>query len=175
MRIRRTGIGLLFVLAITIVASLLPQVAYAQCGAVGQPPCPPGGGKKKPTLLPPKSTATPTADVTLTTYALTYLPCYATIFPHTYETAAAALTQTLDDWSYWAETTADVAVNRCMTGTPSPVFIPPVAGPVYVLPGVKNVLILVLLIGVLSGGLFLILRGFRPPNPNEPPNQKKEK
>jgi hypothetical protein len=50
------------------------------------------------------------------------------------------------------------------------VFIPPVAGPTFVPPGVKNVLILVLLIGGLSSGTFLILRGFRPPNPNKPPN-----
>jgi len=38
----------------------------------------------------------------------------------------------------------------------------------------SGMLILVLLIGVLTGGLFIIVRGIRPPNPNKPPNPSKK-
>lgn len=182
MRIRQLAAVLFLGVLIAGTATMLaPQVVHAQCGLVGQPPCPP---KKRPTATEPRSTRTPTstptpsmvfvpqstgqggtlmppADQTFTAFALTYLPCYHTIFPPAYKTAAAALTQSLNDWSYWAETTADAAVDRCMTGTPmppTPLFIPPTAGPVFLRPGVKNVLILVMIIGVLFTGGVLIAR-----------------
>ncbi len=148
-----------------------------------------GGGKKqKPPLILPTNTPTPTpnvfqtftaetltaearlkapappafnpADATATALEFTYLQCYATIFPPLYQTAAAALTQTSNDWSSQAEATADVAVNRCAYGTPpspTPVFIPPVAGPQFLPPGVINI-IGILIIIVCFGGLFLFLR-----------------
>ncbi|MCL4530816.1 MAG: hypothetical protein M1282_15575 [Chloroflexi bacterium] len=100
------------------------------------------------------------ADATATALEFTYLQCYATIFPPLYQTAAAALTQTSNDWSSQAEATADVAVNRCAYGTPpspTPVFIPPVAGPQFLPPGVINI-IGILIIIVCFGGLFLFLR-----------------
>ncbi|MBI2758075.1 MAG: hypothetical protein HYX49_05295 [Chloroflexi bacterium] len=104
------------------------------------------------------------ADATATALQFRYLQCYATIFPPLYQTAAAALTQTSNDWSSQAEATADVAVNWCAYGTPSsptPVFIPPIAGPNFLAPGVINMIIAVLIIVVSIAGLFLLLRSRR--------------
>ncbi len=114
-----------------------------------------------PFLHPPAPPAFNPADATATALEFAYLQCYATIFPPAYQTAAVALTQTSNDWSSWAEATADVAVNRCAYGTPvspTPVFIPPVAGPNSLGPGIINITVAVLIIIVCFGGGFFLIR-----------------
>jgi hypothetical protein len=138
--------------------------------------------------VPPKPTSTPTATLvfkplssggagtvtpdTLNIY-LTVDACVSATLPSIVLTAAA-LTPPPNH-----NATMVALFNNCITLlTPTAmkgkVVIPPMAGPVFLKPGVINLLILVLLIGVLSGGTFLILRGFRPPNPNKPPSPNKK-
>lgn len=185
----------LLVLGIFIAASIVvprPQTVHAQTctDPTGMPiPCPDKNKKKKSTSIPPRPTSTPTATIvfqpqstgqggTLIPFAtetptLTSTPpWYATwVWCQNYAEATMIATLGHDDVPNgpgtpdWHAT----AVAPCdkYKATATPFVIPPVAGPVFVPPGVKNALILVLLIGALAGGVFLILRGSKPPNPNK--------
>ncbi|HEY5983540.1 MAG TPA: hypothetical protein VIU38_08700, partial [Anaerolineales bacterium] len=68
----------------------------------------------------------------------------------------------------------ETAVAPCNTPAPTttPFVIPPVAGPIFVPPGVKNVLILVAIIAVIWGGGAIVLRRLRPPGPPIKPLKK---
>ena len=166
-------------LAIFIVALVYAAIpytsAYAACGIPGAPPCPPpsgggggggggsrGGGRKKP-AIPPTNTPTPidTATPTISGPAWT-------------QTAIAGVNQVATQLcSAYLTATPVSVVNWYPCGTPTPhVFIPPVDGPIFLLPGVINIIIGVLIIIIcFGGGFFLIRRGFKPPNPNTPSTQ----
>jgi hypothetical protein len=149
-----------FFLAILFAAGLTlmrPQVVHAQCGLPGTPPCEPsggGGGRKKPTLIPhkPIATSTPTLTPTVNPVYLTAIGCWEDIYRKT--PAPELPTPSWND--------IQVDAPQCLpTLTPSPtpyIFIPPVAGPVFLLPGVAVMLILVLIGLLFIGGLILVIR-----------------
>jgi hypothetical protein len=139
--------GIIF---ITIIATLIPFAAQAQCpvGAVCTP-APSGGGgsgkKQKPPLI--LATGTPTiSDLAWT---------------QTVSQGQVNVAGTL--CSYWMTVTPVNVVNWYPCGTPTAsatphIFIPPIAGPVFLLPGVINIIIAVLIIVVCIGAGFLLLR-----------------
>ncbi len=146
------GFVFLFLLGILIAANITlitSQVAQAQsCNPFGAP-CPPPKSNK-PTLPPPSATPTFTPTPTSTS------------------TPTPTVISTYDLILTWAAET-----QMAVTPTRTP-FSPPVAGPTFVAPGVAVMLISLLIGLLLIGGLFMLLRGFKPPNPNKPssPNQQ---
>ncbi len=149
------SVGILITALIFVAISY--QTVQAQCGVTGAsclPPSPPpspvggggggggnGGGKRsKPPLILPTRTPTPNAIQTFTAETLTAQP---------------SLTPT--------------ATPCVLCPVPN---VPPtvVAGPVFLLPGVINMLIIIALIALLAGALFFMFRGSKPSGPNEPSN-----
>lgn len=122
---------LIFVFAIT--ALILPQAAQAQtCDPATGQSCPPSsGGVRKKKIASPLP---PTPDL-MGTLVGTY----------TAETLTAQ---------------APVPATPCPL-CPLPDIQPTVvAGPIFLLPGVINILIIIVLIGLLAGGLILVVRRF---------------
>ena len=184
MRIRQFAAALfLGVLIAGLISTLAPQVVYAQCGLVGQPPC--EKKTKIPTRVPPSRTPTPTSTPTPTlllapqyggeggtlipigpapadTATPTTPPWYLTVVACRNSLEATAISTLGHDDIPPAEPPGvhETIVAPCERYVPTatPFFIPPTAGPVFLLPGVKNVLILVLIIGVLFTGGVLIAR-----------------
>jgi hypothetical protein len=186
-----TGLAMIAI-SLAAVLSLPPEIVHAQCGPATGNPCPPGDKKKKPTptdtALPrPTKTPAPSSTPTLV-FQVQSTGEGGTLIPIT--TPTATLTpeppwfQTLVACRNIAELTAiatlghddtnpgehETAIAPCATYAPAATkfVIPPVAGPVFLQPGVKNTLILVLLIGVLLGALIIVVRRFKAPNPNKP-------
>ncbi|HEY2979957.1 MAG TPA: hypothetical protein VGJ22_02145 [Anaerolineales bacterium] len=175
--------ALLLFLGVFVAASLAviaSPAAYAQqCyDPTGAPiPCP--EKEKKPSKTPPRPTVTPSATETPTiafvpqatavvgtptslatetptipSDLLTAQACWDRVFLTAYATLTAG-PRPENTAEYFAD------VSDCYpTPTDSylPVLIPPTAGPVFLRPGVKNVLILVMIIGVLFTGGVLIAR-----------------
>ncbi len=129
------SVFLLVILVIAITALILPQAAQAQtCDPATGQSCPPssGGTRKKKSASP----LPPTPDLMGTLVG-----------------------------TYTAETlTAQASVPP--PSTPCPLCPLPdvqptaVAGPIFLLPGVINTLIIVVLIALLAGGLILVVRRF---------------
>ena len=161
---------------IAIISVLIPLVVQAQCdpatGACPLPPPPSGGGGKKnpPTPIPPQpiKTQTPTSTFT-STPTISDFAWTQTTQANANQVATALCS------AYQTVTPANV-VNWYPCGTPTAtvtphVFVPPVAGPTILRPGVINIIIAVLIIIVCLGGGFLFFRGgIKPPNPNKPPS-----
>ena len=166
-------------LCVTLLAALIPSPVQGQtCGLPGLPDCPPREKKTKiPTRVPP--TGTPTATPTLvfapqsggeggtlipiSTVTTAVPPWYATWVTCQGDLEATMIATLGHDDLCGGPCTPDwhaTAVAPCdkYKATATPFFIPPVAGPVFLAPGVKNVLILVLIIGVLLTGGVLIAR-----------------
>jgi hypothetical protein len=168
---------------VALAGALTPQPVRAQTchGPTGAPiPCP--DKKKTPTDIPPSGTPTFTATIVFqpqsTGQGGTLIPMSDTPTPTlpsweqtdiaicwrgTYDSAMATLfaktpAYNNNDWA-----TADFSGDQCIqTREPAPTatkFIPaPIEGPVFLRPGVVNVLILVMIIGVLFTGGVLIAR-----------------
>jgi hypothetical protein len=159
----------IFIFAL-VYAAIPYTSAYAACGIPGAPPCQPpsggggggGGGKKKP-AVPPRNTPTPINSDT---------PTPTISGPAWTQTAIAGVNQVATQLcSAYLTATPVSVVNWYPCGTPTPhVFIPPVDGPNFLLPGVINISIGVLIIIICFGGGFLLIRrGFKSPSPNRPP------
>lgn len=176
---RRMFAAGLMIASLVVMASLMTSEARAQCGD----PAVPCEKQKKPTATEtrkPTATATPPfvvqsggGNVTLiapalsVTPALTELPWYQTMVACRNSLEATAIATLGHDVS---PSEHETAVAPCNTPAPTttPFVIAPVAGPVFVPPGVKNVLILVAIIAVIWGGGAIVLRRFKPPSPNSP-------
>jgi hypothetical protein len=178
MRIRQLAAALfLGVLISGWISTLAPQVVHAQCGLPGGLPCPP---RKKPTATEPRPTRTPTSTPSPTlVFVLQSTGQGGTLIPLgtpdstatawlTYEACYNRAVQTMNALTppvknegnppAW-EGTVDALTLKCwQTAQPTwtPILIQPVAGPVFLRPGVKNALILVMIIGVLFTGGVLI-------------------
>ncbi len=149
----------------------------ASCG-VGGVACPSstpvssgiGSRKQKPPILP-INTPTPTATINFIIQppipgCLPYPACLATYTP----TPNIFQTFTVETLTAEARLRAPAPLVP-PSATPTPLVIPPAAGPQLLPPGVTNVIIAVLIIiAGLGGGFFLLRRGFKPPNQNRPPN-----
>ena len=162
-------------IAILVSMQLSSIAVQAQsCGIPGAPSCPtnpPPPKKVKVTAIPPQPTATHTPTPTPTLTPTPTISDYAWT-----QTAIANANQVATALCAAYQTVTPVNVNwyPCGTSTPTAtphVFIPPVAGPTFLLPGVVNIIIAVLIIIVcFGGGFFLLRRGIKPPNPNKPPS-----
>ncbi len=178
------GLGLLL---LTMGLALPLQAAHAQCGLPGYGDCDPGEKKKRPTptdvpaatptlvLVPlsggspglPLAPVTPTATIDPSLLA-TARACWDAIYR---QTPAPELPT-----ASWGDIQVDSP--QCIpTSTPTkvpPISLTHVAGPVFVAPGVKNVIIAVLLLGIVLAAVSLITRRLSPPGPPiKPPNPNK--
>ncbi len=177
------GLGFLM---LTMIVALPPRAAHAQCNPATGADCDPGDKKKKPTptdvpaatptliLVPrsggspglPLAPVTPTATIDPSLLA-TARACWDGIYR---QTPAPELPT-----ASWGDIQGDAP--QCIpTFTPTkvpPISLTHVAGPVFVAPGVKNVIIAVLVLGVVLAAVSLITRRLKPPNPNKPPSPNK--
>ncbi len=203
MRIRNVIIVLLLGIIALLVASLFAtQLAQAQCDpATGA--CPPpssggGGGKKRPTAIPPTFTPTYTSTPTLTPEPTATQPSGVLMpifggggspqspptptYTATLDPKIVAMIETAACATTFAATPQSKFLYLCWSPTPTPCVlcplpnVPPtiVAGPVFLRPGVINVIIIVALIALLAG-LIIIVRGPRSLSRNRPPNPNDQK
>jgi hypothetical protein len=174
-------------LVFAIIWALPPQAAHAQCGPEGGE-CGPGEKEKKDRPTPTdvfKPAVPPVPAPGIGQGTLIALPTSPgtprpTIDPSVYATARACW----DDiyrktpapelpTASWGDIQVDAP--QCIP-TPVPTLVPPisvtyVAGPVFVAPGVKNVIIAVLILGGLLGALLFIVRVLMTPGPPNKPNK----
>lgn len=187
MKTTRIAAALGVAVVLFVVLSAPPLIAaHAQCGLPGTPDCQPGGNDKEKNKRP---TPTPAPRFILVPLEKSNngLPTIAALATPTLDPALYATARACWDGIYrltpnpalptasWGDILVDSP--QCIPGPP-PTAVPlisltKVAGPLFVPPGVKNVIIAVLLLGGVLIGLILIARRLRSPSPIKPPNQNK--
>ncbi len=166
----------LAIMALVIASLAMTAKVQAQSCDPATGACPPpssgsgGGGKKRPTLPPIAFTATLTTTPTATSSSLMGAPLNKPDNP-IYLTMNACITATLQSsWltaAKWTpppdyHATQAAVFNGCYnlygpTATKVNVIVPPVAGPVFLRPGVISMIIAGLVV-LLAGALILVFR-----------------
>ncbi len=143
MNTRKLFFGLLVLtLMAALAASLFPQTtALAVCGRAGSPPCPP----------PPTSTSSSNGSGAKKSHPPLILP-----------TPTSTIVAMIETWAAETQTAAPTLTptgQSCVVCPPT-VMPPPtkVAGPVFLLPGVINTIIIVALVAILASALILVIR-----------------
>lgn len=179
----------LLILALVAISAFPPNAVRAQCDPAGGP-CDPGGGeerekKQRPTATDtktPTSTSTPTLVsvpqsggdggtlVPIVTATETFTPdppWYLTLVACRNSAEATAIATLGHDDTGPGEHETAIAPCEKHAPTATKLVLPPVEGPLFVPPGVKNILIASLFAGVLLAGLIIMVRLLQPPNPNK--------